>query len=62
MTSSYGWFIKISWILIDLLGLDPANLDVTAFVNNGCSNVKHTVEIGYLPLVDKVDDLTNDIA
>ena len=62
MTSSYGWFIKISWILIKQLNLTPANLSVNDFVNNGCSNVKETVEIGYLPLVDKANDLINDIA
>ena len=62
MTSSYGWFIKISWILIKQLNLTPANLSVNDFVNNGCSNVKKTVEIGYLPLVDKANDLINDIA
>lgn len=62
MTSSYGWFIKISWNLIDLESLPPGNISVNTFVENGCSNVKKTVEIGYLPLVDKVNDLTNDIA
>lgn len=62
MTSSYGWFVKISWILIDLGSLPPGNLSVNDFVENGCSNVKKTIEIGYLPKVDKVDDLTNDIA
>lgn len=62
MTSSYGWFIKISWNLIDLESLPPGNLNVNTFVENGCSNVKKTVDTGYLPLVDKVNDLTNDIA
>ena len=62
MTSSYGWFIKISWNLIDLESLPPANLSVNTFVENGCSNVKKTVATGYLPLVDKANDLINDIA
>lgn len=62
MTSSYGWFIKISWNLMNQVSITPDDLNVNTFVDNGCSNVKETVEIGYLPLVDKVIDLTNDIA
>lgn len=60
MTSSYGWFIKISWILMDQLNVPSIN--VNDFVNNGCANVKATIDTGYLPLVDKANDLTNDIA
>lgn len=62
MTSSYGWFIQISWKLIDLEGIPVGNLSVNTFVENGCPNVKKTVESGFLPLVDKVSDLTNNIA
>lgn len=62
MTSSYGWFMKISWKLMDQESITPDNLIVDTFVDNGCSNVKETVENGYLPLVDKVNDLTNAIA
>lgn len=62
MTSSYGWFIKISWKLIDVESITPDNLSVSTFVDNGCSNVKETIDNGFLPKVDKVDDLTNDIA
>lgn len=62
MTSSYGWFIKISWNLMKQLSLTPTDLNVNTFVDNDCSNVKKTVEIGFIPLVDKVNDLINDIA
>lgn len=58
MTSSYGWFIKISWVLMKL---DPSELTINTYTEYGASNVKESINSGYLPKVDKADDLISDI-
>ena len=60
MTSSYGWFIKIFWKLMKENDIKPENMGIDVFLD-GCQSVKASVDNAYLPKVDKIDELTNNI-
>lgn len=61
MTSSYGWFVIVSWELAKKAAAEIGNLSISDFIDNGLTSVATMIENLFLPKIDNYSELTNSI-
>ena len=59
--TSYALFVKLAYAIIKEYNYAPNNVDVSMFIDEGCTNVLEAINSGFLWQVPGSEGLTNDI-